>query len=114
LRQTADSHQPTAIAQTKKNNSQQHKKHNMIIMVPPARRPTAASILMVSPIAVRRAINFDRCNTVMYFLLLCLTISLFYYLFITGTGTAHPLAKCEYFVANSIFFSAPLYRNNAH
>jgi hypothetical protein len=46
-------------------------------MVPPSHQLPAAPILQVSAIAIRRTIDHDHCNTVMYFLLMTLTFPLF-------------------------------------
>ena len=47
-------------------------------MIPPARRLPAASILQVSAIAVRRAIDLDHRNTAMQFFYMKLSVSLLY------------------------------------
>jgi hypothetical protein len=47
-------------------------------MISPARRLPAASILQVSAIAVRRAIDLDHRNTAMQFFYVKLSVSLFY------------------------------------
>jgi hypothetical protein len=47
-------------------------------MIATIRRPPAAPILEVSAIAVRRAIDYDDSDAVMYFLSMKLTYSLFY------------------------------------
>jgi len=47
-------------------------------MISPARQLPAASILQVSAIAVRRAIDIDHRNTAKQFFYMKLTVSLFY------------------------------------
>ncbi len=46
-------------------------------MVPPSRWLPEAPILQVSAIAVRRAIDHNRCNMAMYLLMMTLTFRLF-------------------------------------
>jgi hypothetical protein len=64
------------LAHTTTHNTQT-KNRNTVTMVPPSFRLPVAPILQVSAIAVRRVINHDHCNTVMYFFLMTLTFPLF-------------------------------------
>jgi hypothetical protein len=66
---TSHNTQPQHTAQLPKNTD---------TMISPARRLPAASILQVSAIAVRRAIDLDLRNMAMQFFYVRLTVSLFY------------------------------------
>jgi hypothetical protein len=55
------------LAHTTTHNTEQKKHMNIVTMVPTSHRLPAALILQVSAIVVRRAIDHDHRNTVMYF-----------------------------------------------
>ena len=65
-------------------------------MVPPSRRLPEAPILQVSAITVRCAIDPDRRNRVMYYLLTTLPFSFLFNCYSMFSGSARSLTKGEF------------------
>ena len=113
---------PTVDTKTSNNATHNHNTHRTVLkkntdtMISRARRLPAASILQVSAIAVRHAIDLDHRNTAKQFFYMKLSVSLFYWLLfcmpLTGT---HGDKRYVFLVNTSLVpFFWPLRRINAH
>jgi predicted NAD/FAD-binding protein len=79
-----------------------------------ARRLPAASILQVSAIAVRRAIDIDHRNTAMQFFLMKRTVSFYFIDYYYNPLTGAHWDKRYVFLVNTCAFFWPLHRINVH
>jgi len=87
---------------------------NTDTMISPARRLPAASILQVSVIAVRRAIDIDHRNTAMQFFYMKRTVSFYFIDYYSMPLTGVHWDKWYVFLVNTCAFFWPLHRINAH
>jgi len=81
-------------------------------MISPARRLPAASILQVSAIAVRRAIDIDHRNTAMQFFYMKRTVSFYFINYYSADRCALGQNVC--FFSEYMCFFLPFHRINAH